>query len=198
MAIGRLADPGTGLAGGADVILIPESLTPWNPSPSDRATRPRGSNFSIVAVAEGARNPKRRGVSGGGGPEAGSLESGEIQAAVAAWCREATHAGNTCGWPASSRRSPGSNRGSPSWATCSARYAVAADRLLATRLEAPARTDPRGRVRVMAGAREGRSLCRSTGGRQAQAGPTDSPWVLGAPRGTAWAIESTGTPTIRA
>jgi 6-phosphofructokinase len=48
---------GAGLAGGADVILIPE--IPYKVSAIAAAIRDRvrkGSNFSIVAVAEGARN----------------------------------------------------------------------------------------------------------------------------------------------
>ncbi len=48
---------GAGLAGGADVILIPE--IPYKVSSIAAAIRDRvrkGSNFSIVAVAEGARN----------------------------------------------------------------------------------------------------------------------------------------------
>jgi 6-phosphofructokinase 1 len=89
---------GAGIAGGADVILIPE--IPYAVEPIAEAIRRRvrgGSNFSIVAVAEGARDPdfaeayaeaeaRKRAASN---PE-------EITAAVSALAAvEAAHAGNT-------------------------------------------------------------------------------------------------------
>jgi 6-phosphofructokinase 1 len=89
---------GAGIAGGADVILIPE--IPYSVQSIAEAIGRRvrgGSNFSIVAVAEGARNPedaaafreaeaRKRGAST---PE-------EIVAAVAALAAvESAHAGNT-------------------------------------------------------------------------------------------------------
>ena len=48
---------GAGIAGGADVILLPE--VPYNVESIAQAIRTRsahGSNFSVIAVAEGARN----------------------------------------------------------------------------------------------------------------------------------------------
>ena len=89
---------GAGIAGGADVILIPE--IPYTLEPIAEAIRRRvraGSNFSIVAVAEGARDPdfadayaeaeaRKRAAST---PE-------EIQTAVSGLAAvEAAHAGNT-------------------------------------------------------------------------------------------------------
>jgi ATP-dependent phosphofructokinase / diphosphate-dependent phosphofructokinase len=89
---------GAGLAGGADVILIPEIPYAVESVANAIGRRVRaGSNFSIVAVAEGARNPadaeafreaeaRKRAAS--------SLQ--EIEAAVAALAAvEAAHAGNT-------------------------------------------------------------------------------------------------------
>ena len=89
---------GAGIAGGADVILIPE--IPYTLEPIAEAILKRvraGSNFSIVAVAEGARDPdfadayaeaeaRKRAAST---PE-------EIRAAVSGLVAvEAAHAGNT-------------------------------------------------------------------------------------------------------
>jgi 6-phosphofructokinase 1 len=89
---------GAGIAGGADVILIPE--IPYTLEPIAEAIRRRvraGSNFSIVAVAEGARDPdfadayaeaeaRKRAAST---PE-------EIRTAVSGLAAvEAAHAGNT-------------------------------------------------------------------------------------------------------
>ena len=89
---------GSGIAGGADVILIPE--IPYTLEPIAEAILKRvraGSNFSIVAVAEGARDPdfadayaeaeaRKRAAST---PE-------EIRAAVSGLVAvEAAHAGNT-------------------------------------------------------------------------------------------------------
>ena len=89
---------GAGIAGGADVILIPE--IPYAVEPIAEAIRRRvraGSNFSIVAVAEGARDPdfaeayaeaeaRKRAASN---PE-------EIRTAVGALAAvDAAHAGNT-------------------------------------------------------------------------------------------------------
>ncbi len=48
---------GAGIAGGADIILIPEiPYTVESIAETIRARRARGSNFSVIAVAEGARD----------------------------------------------------------------------------------------------------------------------------------------------
>lgn len=48
---------GAGIAGGADIVLIPEiPYTVESIAETIRARRARGSNFSVIAVAEGARD----------------------------------------------------------------------------------------------------------------------------------------------
>ena len=89
---------GAGLAGGADVILIPE--IPYDVETIAEAIRRRsrrGTNFSIVAVAEGARN--REDAAAYQAAEArraaasSPAEKDETRAELAAL--EADHAGNT-------------------------------------------------------------------------------------------------------
>jgi 6-phosphofructokinase len=89
---------GAGIAGGADVILIPE--IPYSVDVAAEAVRRRvrnGSNFSIVAIAEGARTVEdaaaysaalQRKKAAPAGPEKG-------QAVAALTALEAAHAGNT-------------------------------------------------------------------------------------------------------
>jgi 6-phosphofructokinase 1 len=89
---------GAGLAGGADVILIPE--IPYSVESIADAIGRRvraGSNFSIVAVAEGARSPEDAGAfrDAEARKRAASTPE-EIQAAVAGLAAvESAHAGNT-------------------------------------------------------------------------------------------------------
>ena len=178
---------GAGLAGGADVILIPE--IPYTVESIAEAIGRRvrgGSNFSIVAVAEGARNPedaeafreaeaRKRAASN---PE-------EIQAAVAALVAgEAAHAGNTLRLASQLEALTGlesrvtilgyvQRGGTPS----------AADRLLATRLgSAGADLIREGVFGVMVAARgEGTEpvpLDQVAGKRKLV--PPDHPWVLAA------------------
>ena len=89
---------GAGIAGGADVILIPE--IPYTAASIADAIRRRvrsGSNFSIVAVAEGARNTEASAAY----REAQSRKRAasnpeETEAAIATLAAiEAAHAGNT-------------------------------------------------------------------------------------------------------
>lgn len=89
---------GAGIAGGADVIMIPE--IPYSVEVAAEAVRRRvrnGSNFSIVAIAEGARNVEdaaayaaalQRKKAAPAGPE-----RDQAVAALAAF--EAAHSGNT-------------------------------------------------------------------------------------------------------
>ncbi len=89
---------GAGIAGGADVIMIPE--IPYSVEVAAEAVRRRvrnGSNFSIVAIAEGARNVEdaaayaaalQRKKAAPTGPE-------RDQAVAALAALEAAHAGNT-------------------------------------------------------------------------------------------------------
>jgi 6-phosphofructokinase len=89
---------GAGIAGGADVIMIPE--IPYSVEVAAEAVRRRvrnGSNFSIVAIAEGARNVEdaaayaaalQRKKAAPAGPE-------RDQAVVALGALEAAHTGNT-------------------------------------------------------------------------------------------------------
>jgi 6-phosphofructokinase len=89
---------GAGIAGGADVILIPEM--PYSVERAADAVRSRvrkGSNFSIVAIAEGARNVEdsaaytesfARKKAAPSGPE-------RDQANAALTALEAAHVGNT-------------------------------------------------------------------------------------------------------
>jgi 6-phosphofructokinase 1 len=89
---------GAGIAGGADVILIPE--IPYTLEPIAEAILRRvraGSNFSIVAVAEGARDPDFADayVEADARKRAASTPE-EIRAAVSGLAAvEAAHAGNT-------------------------------------------------------------------------------------------------------
>ena len=128
---------GAGIAGGADVILIPE--IPYHVDKIVEAIRRRsrhGTNFSIVAVAEGAMSVE---------------DARAFSAAETARRRRATRANETTpkwnwprskpgmpatrsGSPNSSRNSRTSNRASPSSVTCNAAASPSpADRLLATR-----------------------------------------------------------------
>ena len=129
---------GAGIAGGADVILIPE--IPYSVECIAEAIRRRvrsGSNFSIVAVAEGARDPADAvAFAQAEARKRGALTPEEIQAAVAGLAAvEAAHAGNTLRLAAKLEELTGlesrvtilgyvQRGGTPS----------AADRLLATRL----------------------------------------------------------------
>ncbi len=89
---------GAGLAGGADVILIPEISYDVKSVADAIGRRVRaGSKFSIVAVAEGARSPEDAAAfrEAEARKRAASTPQ-EIQAAVAALrAVEAAHAGNT-------------------------------------------------------------------------------------------------------
>jgi 6-phosphofructokinase len=89
---------GAGIAGGADVILVPE--IPYSVKSIAEAIGRRvrgGSNFSIVAVAEGARNPEDAATfrEAEAGKRAASTPE-EIAAAVESLAAvESAHAGNT-------------------------------------------------------------------------------------------------------
>jgi len=129
---------GAGLAGGADVILIPE--IPYSVESIAQAIRRRvraGSNFSIVAVAEGARSPEDAvAFREAEARKRAASTPDEIAAAVVALAAvEAAHAGNTLRLAAQLEAMTGlesrvtilgyvQRGGTPS----------AADRLLATRL----------------------------------------------------------------
>jgi 6-phosphofructokinase 1 len=178
---------GAGIAGGADVILVPE--IPYAVEPIAEAIRRRvrgGSNFSIVAVAEGARDPdfaeayaeaeaRKRAASN---PE-------EIRAAVSALAAvDAAHAGNTLRLAGRLEALTGlesrvtilgyvQRGGTPS----------AADRLLATRLgSAGADLIAAGVYGVMVAARgdgtEAVPLEQVAG--KIKPVPPDHPWVLAA------------------
>ncbi len=89
---------GAGLAGGADVILIPE--IPYDVESIATAIRRRsrrGTNFSIVAVAEGARNREDaaayRAAEARRAAATTPAEKDQAKAEIAAL--EAAHAGNT-------------------------------------------------------------------------------------------------------
>ncbi len=89
---------GAGLAGGADVILIPE--IPYNVETVAEAIRRRshhGTNFSIVAVAEGAREREDAAAYRAAEARVGAARDAEEKAvAVAALAAlEAAHLGNT-------------------------------------------------------------------------------------------------------
>ncbi len=89
---------GAGIAGGADVILIPE--IPYTLEPIAEAIRRRvraGSNFSIVAVAEGARDPDfADAYAEAEVQKRAASTTEEIRAAVSALAAvEVAHAGNT-------------------------------------------------------------------------------------------------------
>jgi 6-phosphofructokinase len=178
---------GAGIAGGADVILIPE--IPYTPEVIAEAIRRRvqsGSNFSIVAVAEGAgtaeyaiayREAEAR--------KRAATNPEEIMAAVAGLAAvEASHAGNTLRLAAQLEALTGlesrvtilgyvQRGGTPS----------AADRLLATRLgTAGADLIRNGVFGVMVAARgEGTEpvpLDQVAGKRKPV--PLEHPWVLAA------------------
>ncbi len=178
---------GAGVAGGADVILIPE--VPYDVNSIAAAIRRRvqsGSAFSIVAVAEGARSPEDAAAF-----EAAELRKkkastpDEIREAVAALAAvEAAHAGNTYRLAAQLEALTGlesrvtilgyvQRGGTPS----------AADRLLATRLgSAGADLINQGVFGVMVAARgEGAEpvpLDQVAGKRKPV--PPDHPWVQAA------------------
>ena len=129
---------GAGLAGGADVVLIPE--IPYSVQSIADAIGRRvraGSNFSIVAVAEGARNPAdAEAFREAEARKRAASTPQEIEAAIQALAAvEAAHAGNTLRLAAQLEALTGlesrvtilgyvQRGGTPS----------AADRLLATRL----------------------------------------------------------------
>ena len=89
---------GSGIAGGADVILIPE--IPYSVDSIveaiGRRTR-RGSNFSIVAVAEGARNVEDAAAFAAADAKVGAAETleGKIAAKAELAAVDAAHAENT-------------------------------------------------------------------------------------------------------
>ena len=94
---------GAGLAGGADVILIPE--IPYSVAAiaaADQGARAqRGTNFSIVAVAEGARSVEDA--------EAEALAEGRVERAKEPAAREAARAevaGSSSSTPATRSASP--------------------------------------------------------------------------------------------
>jgi 6-phosphofructokinase 1 len=178
---------GAGIAGGADVILLPE--IPYRvESVSEAILRRvrRGSHFSIVAVAEGARSQEdaetyREAESR---KRAASTPDEERAAVAALAAVEAAHAGNTLRLAAQLEALTGlesrvtilgyvQRGGAPS----------AADRLLATRLgSAGADLIDQGVFGVMVAARgEGTEpvpLERVAGKRRPV--PLDHPWVLAA------------------
>ena len=89
---------GAGIAGGADVILIPEIPYRVDSIASAIGRRVRGgSNFSIVAVAEGARNPEDAAAfDEAEARKRAASTSEEIRVAIADLAAvEAAHAGNT-------------------------------------------------------------------------------------------------------
>ncbi len=178
---------GAGIAGGADVILIPE--IPYTAASIADAIRRRvraGSNFSIVAVAEGARNTEASAAY----REAQSRKRAastpeETEAAIGALAAlEAAHSGNTLRLASQLEALTGlesrvtilgyvQRGGTPS----------AADRLLATRLgSAGADLISEGVFGVMVAARgEGTEpvpLEQVAGKRRPV--PADHPWVLAA------------------
>ena len=89
---------GAGIAGGADVILIPE--IPYRVEKIVEAVRQRsesGTNFSIVAVAEGARNITDAAVFGAVEARRAAAKKGPERQAIKAERKalDAQHAGNT-------------------------------------------------------------------------------------------------------
>jgi ATP-dependent phosphofructokinase / diphosphate-dependent phosphofructokinase len=89
---------GAGIAGGADVILIPEIPYRVDSIASAIGRRVRGgSNFSIVAVAEGARNPEDAAAfAEAEARKRAASTPEEIRVAIADLAAvEAAHAGNT-------------------------------------------------------------------------------------------------------
>jgi ATP-dependent phosphofructokinase / diphosphate-dependent phosphofructokinase len=89
---------GAGIAGGADVILVPE--IPYTVEAAAQAVRRRvrnGSNFSIVAIAEGARNVEDAGAYAAALQQKKAAQAGpeRDQAIAALVALEAAHVGNT-------------------------------------------------------------------------------------------------------
>ena len=89
---------GAGIAGGADVILIPE--IPYSVEAAAQAVRRRvrnGSNFSIVAIAEGARNIEDAAAYAAALQQKKAAQAGpeRDQAVAALAALEAAHVGNT-------------------------------------------------------------------------------------------------------
>jgi len=178
---------GAGLAGGADVILIPEIPYTVESIADAIGRRVRGgSNFSIVAVAEGAREPEdAEAFREAEARKRAASTAEEIQAAVGVLAAvEAAHAGNTLRLASQLEALTGlesrvtilgyvQRGGTPS----------AADRLLATRLgSAGADLIREGVFGVMVAARgEGTEpvpLDQVAGKRKLV--PPDHPWVLAA------------------
>ena len=178
---------GAGLAGGADVILIPE--IPYTAESIAEAIGRRvrgGSNFSIVAVAEGARNTEAAAAyrEAEARKRAASTPEEKEAAVGALMAVEAAHAGNTLRLASQLEALTGlesrvtilgyvQRGGTPS----------AADRLLATRLgSAGADLINEGVFGVMVAARgEGTKpvpLEQVAGKRKPV--PPDHPWVLAA------------------
>jgi ATP-dependent phosphofructokinase / diphosphate-dependent phosphofructokinase len=178
---------GAGLAGGADVILIPE--IPYREESVAEAIKKRvraGSQFSIVAVAEGARNIEdaRAFKEAEFAKRAASNPADAAAATAALVAAEATHAGNTLRLAAQLEALTGlesrvtilgyvQRGGIPS----------SADRLLATRLgSAGADLIAEGRFGVMVAARgastEPVPLEQVAGKRKTV--PLDHSWLLAA------------------
>ena len=115
---------GAGIAGGADVILIPEipyDINVVGGRSCDRTAQ--GKRFTIVAVAEGAMSVEEAEVmrrrSGRRRPRKGQKEA-EAVLELESRARGAHHApGHATGATHRTR-----SRGSPSWATCSGRHAL--------------------------------------------------------------------------
>jgi 6-phosphofructokinase 1 len=89
---------GAGIAGGADVILIPE--IPYSVNAAAEAIRRRarsGSNFSIVAIAEGAQSVEDAAVYDAAALDKKAAPSGpdKARAAAAVAALDAAHVGNT-------------------------------------------------------------------------------------------------------
>ena len=178
---------GAGLAGGADVILIPEIPYTVESIADAIGRRVRGgSNFSIVAVAEGAREPEdAEAFREAEARKRAASTAEEIQAAVGVLAAvEAAHAGNTLRLASQLEALTGRESrvtilgyvqrgGTPS----------AADRLLATRLgSAGADLIREGVFGVMVAARgEGTEpVPRDQVAGKRKLVPPDHPWVLAA------------------
>ena len=141
---------GSGLAGGADVILIPE--IPYAVASISAAIKRRvkaGTNFSIVAVAEGARSVEdaKALVAAEARVDAAASGRRRTRPAPRSTCSRSSTPATRCGSRTSWSSSPGSSRGSRSSATSSAagrpRRSTACSRRGSAR---PPRTwSPRGR-----------------------------------------------------
>jgi 6-phosphofructokinase len=107
---------GAGIAGGADVILIPEIPYDVKAVADAIKTRKRkGKPFSIVAVAEGAipgRNSRRSRPA----PAGKRTRSPRKSSRSRNWSTPSA----PCAWPTNWKNSPAWKPGSPSWATCNA------------------------------------------------------------------------------